>query len=142
MIANTIKTARIKSGLSQKKLADKCGINVSQVRRIEYGDTKKPHLFTLKLLAENLNLDVKDLNKEAGYTLASLENYGSLIKNARINANLSQTDLANLCGISTSYLFYIESGKSKPHIELLPVLSEYLNLNLEDLTEKIAYDSL
>lgn len=58
-----IKDLRTAAGLSQRALADRARLNISQVQKLEAG-TIKPENVTLKTalaLAEALGVDVKDL---------------------------------------------------------------------------------
>ncbi len=55
-----IRNARIRENISTVDLANITGLTHHQLRNIETGKTKKPHLLTLEILAnslENLNLD-------------------------------------------------------------------------------------
>ena len=53
---------------------------------------------------------------------------GSRIKKARGRDN--QREFANILGFSTSYLSEVESGKTKPSLELLVKISEYTKYSL------------
>ncbi len=56
---------------------------------------------------------------------------GRKIKALRMKKNLSQEKLAELCGLSSSYISYIETGKKKISLSKLEVLSDYLNFNVD-----------
>ncbi len=58
---------------------------------------------------------------------------GNAIKDARINNNLSQEELAELVGITPTHLKHIESEHRKPSIEVLFKLTETLHLSLDNL---------
>lgn len=53
-----------KLGLSQEALAEKANVSLSTIQRIEKGSVK-PRPFTLKIIADTLNLEVADLLEEA-----------------------------------------------------------------------------
>ena len=59
-LAVKISDSRKKLGLSQEALAEKANVSLSTIQRIEKG-TVKPRPFTLKVLAETLDLDISDL---------------------------------------------------------------------------------
>lgn len=60
-LADTIKKAREKQGISQRELSRRTGIDNNTISEIEKGERKKPNAFSLKLLANELNLDIKEL---------------------------------------------------------------------------------
>ena len=59
-LANNISGFRKKLGLSQEALAEEANVSLSTIQRIEKG-TVKPRAFTLKVLAETLNVDISEL---------------------------------------------------------------------------------
>ena len=59
-LAGNIIDSRKKLGLSQEALAEKANVSLSTIQRIEKG-TVKPRPFTLKVLAETLDLDISEL---------------------------------------------------------------------------------
>ena len=56
---NIVKEARLKKGLTQTELADKCHLGLRTVQRIEKG-TVKPRIQTVKLLNEFLEIEISD----------------------------------------------------------------------------------
>lgn len=59
-LANNIISSRKKLGLSQEALAEKANVSLSTIQRIEKG-TVKPRVFTLKVLAESLEIEASEL---------------------------------------------------------------------------------
>ena len=59
-IGENIKKARLAAGLTQKELADKCGIADSAVRKYESGRVV-PKLPMIKKIADALNVFITDL---------------------------------------------------------------------------------
>lgn len=59
-LASNISNSRKKMGLSQEALAEKANVSLSTIQRIEKG-TVKPRAFTIKVLAETLDLDISEL---------------------------------------------------------------------------------
>jgi transcriptional regulator with XRE-family HTH domain len=47
--------------LTQKRLAEKVGISVSYLKKIEEGHYKKPHLKLLAIIADALEIDLKTI---------------------------------------------------------------------------------
>ena len=138
-IGEIIREARLARGLSQSELAKLTNISAVQISLIETNKTKHPHLSTLVLLAKPLNLDLKSLKSTFGYSsTAPADTLGKLIKQARIQANLSQQDLSNLSGISIAYISLLENDKIKsPYLPYLTIFVKILNLNLETLKKRI-----
>ena len=61
---------------------------------------------------------------------------GFKIKNTRRKLGVSQADLSEKLGISSSYLNLIESGKRNVNVDLLLKVSDILNIELKDLSKK------
>lgn len=58
---------------------------------------------------------------------------GSKLKQLRQHHKLPVRKLAELLGVSYSYLSEIESGKKYPSLELLIALAEFYSVSLDDL---------
>lgn len=58
---------------------------------------------------------------------------GFRIKQARINAQITQDTLAELIGCSTSFISRLECGKVSTSLETLLNISQVLNIGLEEL---------
>lgn len=65
-IARRLREMRDRVGLSQSQLAERAGLNVSQVTNIEQGRTSDPRLSTLRALAGALGCSVDELIGEEG----------------------------------------------------------------------------
>lgn len=64
---------------------------------------------------------------------------GSKIKNFRLRKRLTQETLAELCGLSSSYISYVETGKKKISLSKLEQISECLNFDVDIVdNEKIS----
>lgn len=61
---------------------------------------------------------------------------GKKIKQLRLENGLSQEQLAEYCGLSTSYVSYIETGKRRISLKGLEVMSQYLNFNVDIITKQ------
>ncbi|WP_041445460.1 helix-turn-helix domain-containing protein [Syntrophobotulus glycolicus] len=60
---NIAKVRQAKS-LTQKELAEKAGISLSYLKKIEKGHYKKPHIKTLSIIANALETDLRKLWEE------------------------------------------------------------------------------
>jgi transcriptional regulator with XRE-family HTH domain len=71
--------------------------------------------------------------------------FGIKIKKERVKAKLSALSLANLCGVSRSYITLIENGKRLPGKKIIPKIASALKIKtnviinwyLEDMREKL-----
>jgi transcriptional regulator with XRE-family HTH domain len=66
-ISDFIKTKREEHNLSQRQLAELCGISNTEVWQIENGKRKKVQPLILKAMAPHLNVSYEELMKIAGY---------------------------------------------------------------------------
>lgn len=62
----------------------------------------------------------------------TLNDIGDRVKELRSKQNLSQKDLALICGFDRTYLSRVESGKQNITIEKLLVLYTKLNVSLKE----------
>ncbi|HAS56448.1 MAG TPA: transcriptional regulator [Firmicutes bacterium] len=62
----------------------------------------------------------------------TLNDIGDRVKELRSKQNLSQKDLALICGFDRTYLSRVESGKQNITIEKLLVLCAKLNVSLKE----------
>lgn len=60
---------------------------------------------------------------------------GGRIRNARLDAGLSQSELAEQCNLSVSFLGHIERGSRKMSLETLVTVCEALNLSADYLLQ-------
>jgi transcriptional regulator with XRE-family HTH domain len=58
---DVIKYHRTRQRLSQQKLAEKAGLSLGQISRIESGKIESPHFATIEKLADALGLPEDDL---------------------------------------------------------------------------------
>lgn len=55
---------------------------------------------------------------------------GNRIRECRISQHLTQNQLAEITGFSTSYISRIECGSSRPTLETLCLIADSLNVNI------------
>jgi transcriptional regulator with XRE-family HTH domain len=58
---------------------------------------------------------------------------GSVVKEARDGARMTQRDLAAALGVKASHIAYIENGRRRPSISLINRLAETLGLSAKEL---------
>jgi transcriptional regulator with XRE-family HTH domain len=127
----TIRSFRQKRGLSLADLSERSGLSVSYLSEIERGK-KQPSLDTLEKLSTALNISKQGFFTESP-TSPSVLATGEKIILLRQKKNLSQTQLAEKAGISTTYLCQIERGHVIPSLDTLKALAEALGVSPQDL---------
>jgi len=60
---------------------------------------------------------------------------GNLLRSWRQRRHLSQLDLANLSGVTTRHLSFVETGRSRPSREMVLHLAEHLDVPLHERNE-------
>jgi predicted transcriptional regulator len=60
-LKETLRRERRRAGLTQGELADKAGVGIATIARIETGDIDAPRVSTLRKLARALGVEVRDL---------------------------------------------------------------------------------
>ena len=68
-----------------------------------------------------------------------MESFGSIVKEARLARGWLQEHLAELTGISSSSISYIERGNLIPKIDAACKLCIVLDLNMQDVCERLGY---
>ena len=72
-LADIIKEAREKKGISQRELARQIGVGNNTIARLENGERKSTNALTLKKMANVLNLDLRELMTIAGFSKEDIE---------------------------------------------------------------------
>lgn len=62
-VGENLKTERLKKGFSQDSLAEKAGVTLHTISKIEAGATEDPRVLTLEKLVKALNIKIDDLLK-------------------------------------------------------------------------------
>jgi transcriptional regulator with XRE-family HTH domain len=63
-LRETLKRERRRSALTQEELAEKAGVGIVTIRRIEQGEITEPRVSTLRKLAAALGISTRDLLEE------------------------------------------------------------------------------
>ena len=69
-----------------------------------------------------------------------LLSFGKKIRILRISQNLSQEDLAILCGLDRTYISSLERGQRNVSLKNIAILAFALKITLSDLFEGISTD--
>ena len=120
-----VRGTRVALGLTLEEAAGRCEVHSRHLQKIEAGAVS-PGVTTLVKIAEGFEVDLVSLlppkvtngdddgdrSTEKGASAEqTLRTIGLRIRQARMNANLSQRELAARAGISPQYLQRIESGR-------------------------------
>lgn len=68
--------------------------------------------------------------------------FGNVLKNLRVSKGLSQEELSNKFGVSTSTIGMYETNKREPNFELLKEFANFFNVSTDYLLEQIKKDDL
>lgn len=72
-LANVVKGAREKIGISQRELSRRTGIDNNTLAKIEKGERKKPNVLSLRKISYILNIKLEELLKLSGYNEQDIE---------------------------------------------------------------------
>ncbi|MBI2850852.1 MAG: helix-turn-helix domain-containing protein [Chloroflexi bacterium] len=158
-----LKKLREQSGLSQRELAQKIGVDFSYLSKIENGAVPPPSQEVILKLAKVLKADGDELLTLAGKVPADIvrillknrnalqslregdvkvksggvsksDSFNKRLRELREKAGLSQNELASRVGISFTYLSKIENGVRPPPSEkVILKLAEALGCAKDDL---------
>ena len=162
MFGSNLRKLREQAGLSQRGLAQKVGVDVSYLSKIENGVMSPPSQELILRLAEALRADKDELLTLAGKVPADIaqilknrdvlqslregdlakksgsvnnkDSFNKKLRELRERSGLSQSELANRVGVSFTYLSKIENGvKPPPSEKVILKLAEVLNCDKDDL---------
>ena len=68
--------------------------------------------------------------------------FGNVLKNLRVSKGLSQEELSNKFGVSTSTIGMYETNKREPNFDLLKEFANFFNVSTDYLLEQIKKDDL
>lgn len=71
-IGNNIREFRLKNGLTQKQLGERCGMADSAIRRYEL-EKANPKIETLQKIADALNVSIADLDTRSDFAITHLQ---------------------------------------------------------------------
>lgn len=134
-----IRRLRLKAQLTQRDLAAKVGVDFTYLSKIENGVLPPPAEKIILNLARVLNADKDELNALAGRVPSDISmmlrsqdtsEFGKKLREMRVQAGLSQKDLADRVNIKPSYLSKIETGaKTPPSEKVILKLAEVLGVD-------------
>jgi len=140
-----IKNTRHTFGISQGKLSEMVGVDVSLICRIEKG-SRIPSRKTIKKLAKVLSVDQRELLILAGLPLrkgkvkrpdrhgtAADNRVGIYIKNMRESMGLAQSALAQAAGVSPTTISRVESFKRLPSRTAFSRILQALGTNEQEM---------
>lgn len=144
-----LRDARIAAGKSMKEVGAVIGVSSSTISSIEQG-LNSPSLPELELLAFFLRVPIthfwsEEIVSGEPHPTQNLETekllglrhrtVGAILRQARAEKNLSQKNLAERTGISTSRIRRYESGETPVPLPELEHLANSLGYSIEDFTD-------
>ncbi|MFC1957925.1 helix-turn-helix domain-containing protein, partial [Chloroflexota bacterium] len=140
---STLRNLRTGAGFTLADLAERIGVDISYLSKIENGKAKPPSKDVIVKLAEVLSTDENKLLDLAEVLPDKVANnmknkalsvFGKRLRQLRIGAGLTQEQLADKVGISHTYLSKVESGnKPPPSPKVLALLASTFRLDTNDL---------
>jgi transcriptional regulator with XRE-family HTH domain len=144
-----IRDARQKSGKSLEDCANAIGLSVDELSAIEFGE-RSATLPEVEILAYYLEVPIdhfwgnetlKPGGTEKIYDPAEIKQLrqkeiGSLIRKARIEAVLSEEELADKAGITTTNLQLYEKGEMPIPLPELEILIQVLNNSMDNFEDQ------
>jgi transcriptional regulator with XRE-family HTH domain len=68
--------------------------------------------------------------------------FGKWLKEQRLNAGLTQKELANLLGLTTETIGYFETGARTPGLSAMKKISEFFNISIYEIRQKLEKSEL
>lgn len=140
-----IRTARKERGLTQKQLAEKCGMATGTIQQYEL-NKREPRQKQLQKIANALDVNIdylitgksskqflKEMMKEF-----SIEAIGDNICKHRKEQGLTQKELADFTELSESTIKEYEENKGLPPIEDIKTIASFLGVNISDIVEDLS----
>jgi transcriptional regulator with XRE-family HTH domain len=143
-----IRDARVKSGKTIQECSQAMGLTEGELSAIEYGD-RPPTLPEVELLAYYLEIPLDHFWGNQTLTIGGVEKdydpveikqmrqqgIGLLLRKARIEAILSEEELANQAGISVTSLQSYENGEASIPLPELEILTQLLNNSINNFED-------
>lgn len=132
-IGARIKKERKQKKLSQKELADRCGLSPSYIQQLELGQKTNPSLETTIKISSVLGFNVQLLNDKSAHG-GRLMTIGENIKKERNQKKITQVKLGEMIGVTGAYVQQLEKGvKLNPSMEIIFKLSSVLGIDINEL---------
>lgn len=128
-----IRHLRLERNLTQKTLANKCGMYESQIRKYETGKAN-PKIETLQKIADALNVPLFELMENLE-TKRICKKIGSKVQNLRKSQGLTTNDLAKLSGIDETIIQCCEDGTNIIELEALKQIVVTLGASLFSIVD-------
>lgn len=133
-LAQNIKKLRKQKGLSQQAFSSDLGVSTGAVGNWETSN-REPDLKTIVKLAKYFGVTLDDLVLKDLTPLPPL--YAINIMRLRQRNGLTQEDMAKLLGYKGKQGYNaIETGKTKPSIDVLEKLADFFGVTLDQLVKQ------
>jgi transcriptional regulator with XRE-family HTH domain len=130
-LGENVRELRRNAGWQRVDLANKSGLGMNTLFRIEY-DKTKPRRLTLQLLAKAFGITVAELLQGQGSVVSYRHNkwrkIGRQVKTLRERKGLTQSELAELSGIADATIVGIEKDRHKPRQATIAGLAKALDV--------------
>lgn len=147
----SLKYYRLSAGLSQKETAKRLNVSASYISYLEKG-SKIPTYPLCSKLAQIFDCNVSDFFKDdiTAKTVndKEIDNHvgiifnGSVLRDYRIKANMTQQELSRIINASPPYINRLESGGATPSKERLQQIANALACPAEDLYRDMSKEQI
>ena len=122
-----IRNARLSRGMGTRQLANCLGIGVHTLREFERGETTTPRYYVARAIRDWLEKEVSDFHSQSHIWKDFLDpaNIGGRIAEKRRKFAMTEEELADLCGITSSTVQKWESGERFPSPTYIPKVLEW-----------------
>lgn len=130
-LAVNVRILRTWRKIPQEKLGEMLGWNRSTIMRIESG-VRCPSYGQVCVLADVLGVTVEELRQDLSdvYSAANAGTLHELLRNVRVNENMTQEAVAAACDMTVPDYRDVESGKVKPDADMMRKLTKVLGRKL------------
>lgn len=128
----TLRARRLSLGLTQRDLADRCGVARARVSAVESNATR-PRMGTIMRLAREMRSSLSLAPSSArspspGTGITSLHSLGRALRTAREELDWRQQDLSDRSGVNRAQISKIEAARSDPLTDTVLRLTDALGL--------------
>ncbi|MCI8519113.1 MAG: transcriptional regulator [Clostridia bacterium] len=142
-LSENLKALRIRRHISKKELAERAGVNLITILRLER-NTTIPRNTTVRRLAEALGVTAEELKFGQFVKEDILKTYRAQLKNVTSSINklcemqeMTYEELARRANLDKKTIYNVITGKHTPRICTLKKLAEVFNVSIEQLLGEI-----
>lgn len=122
-------------GMTRKQLADKAGVCRSTIDTI-VRNNHKTRISTIKIIVEALEVDVTEIYPEGTIEKIPCNSIGEIIQKLTLQKGITDTELANMSGLSHATIRSVKQNKHTPQENTLKAIADALGVKANKLFPK------